>query len=186
MKNDNNILFFKFSLVIITLIIFANQLGHRDILGLAGVLTTIPLIFAADIFEHFTKQKISHALELTYLFFILFGSIIGLNMMAFDMGQVYDKVVHFLSGILTVLVVRELFGKEILKQRTVIKFFFYAGMAALVAVAWETYEFLIDVIFNADMQRTIQWGTHDTMIDLIAAVSGGIVIWVFLHAKRKV
>jgi uncharacterized membrane protein YjdF len=188
MKSDKNIFLLKIALVAVALIIFANQYGHRDALSLAGVLATIPLVFVIDLLEYLTKRKFSHALQIAYLFFILIAAIIGNSLMVYSMGAIYDKVVHFCSGALTVFAARELYGKEIANQRAIIKFFFYVGIAALIAVAWETYEFLIDQLFSADMQRAAnQSSITDTMIDMIAALAGAIGAWVFLNwTKRKI
>ena len=184
-KADKNIFLLKIALVVVVLIIFANQLGHRDVVGLAGVLAMIPLLFLVDGIEHVTKRKISHGLELAYLFFILISAIIGTGLKVYDMGLVYDKVVHFCSGVLIVFAVRELWDKEIAKQRALIKFLFYVGIAALIAVTWETYEFTIDRLFGTDMQKVIESGVADTMIDMISSVSGAIVTFVFLQVHEK-
>jgi uncharacterized membrane protein YjdF len=185
MKSDKNIFLLKIALVVIVLIIFANQFGSRDALSLAGVLSTIPLVFAVDFVEYLTKRKVSHALQLAYLFFILVASIIGNSLMVYNLGPIYDKIVHLYSGVLTVFIVRELFGKEISGQRTIVKFLFYIGVTALAAVVWEIYEFSLDQIFGTNMQRAIEWGVVDTMIDMIAAIAGGIMAWVFMRLTKQ-
>ncbi|MCL2037864.1 hypothetical protein FWG95_02580 [Candidatus Saccharibacteria bacterium] len=186
MKSDKNIFLLKIALVVIILIIFANQLGSRDAVGLAGVLSMIPLVFLVDMLGHLMKRKISNMLELAYLFFLLLSAIIGTGLMVYNMGPVYDKVVHVFSGVLTVFAVREFWGKEIAKQRPLIKFMFYVGIAALIAVTWEIYEFTIDQTLGTDMQRVIDWGVADTMIDMIGALVGAVGAWIFLNWTKKI
>jgi uncharacterized membrane protein YjdF len=184
MKADRNIFLLKIALVIVTLMIFQDQMSTREMLGLISVLGTIPLIFAIDVVEFFSKRKFSRALQISYLFFILMASIIGSNLMFYNHGFVYDKLAHIASGVLTVFMVRELFGRHISGQNAVVAFFFFVGIAALVAVAWESYEFSIDHFFGYDMQR-IRTGTADTMVDMMTAVGGSIVGFTILRWSQR-
>ncbi len=164
---SRNIFLLKITLVVVTLIIFANNFGHRDVISLIGILMTIPLLFAVDIVKALTKRKISHGLELAYLIFILMAQIIGIDLMVYNTGFVYDKIVHFCSGILTVFMARELFGKDTSEMHhKLARFLFYVGITTLVAILWETFEFLMDQLFGTTMQHVDQWGVSDTMIDM--------------------
>jgi len=185
MESKRNIFLIKATLVFITLVIFTYEFGRRDAVNLSAVLAAIPLVFAVDVVGYFTKRKISPSLEVAYLFFILMASTVGVGLMAYHSGFTYDKIVHFCSGILTIFMARELFGKDAVKMRPLINFMFYIGLAALVAAVWETFEFTMDQILGTDMQRVIKWGVKDTMVDVLAAMVGAIGTWVILHQRKR-
>ena len=187
MENRRNIFLIKATLVLVALVIFACEFNNRDPFNLGGVLVTIPLVFACDVIGCFAKRKISPSLEIAYLFFILMASTIGVGLMAYHSGFFYDKVAHFCSGVLTIFAARELFGKDATKMRPLINFMFYVGLAALVAVVWEAFEFLMDLTMGTDMQRVVRWnGIQDTMVDMLAVMIGAIGTWVVLHRRRKI
>ena len=54
------------------------------------------------------------------------------------------------------------------------------ALAALIAVAWECFEFLHDQLLGGQMQQLIVPGLADTMWDMIWALGGGLVTGVIL------
>jgi uncharacterized membrane protein YjdF len=159
--------------------------NHRDIITLSGILITIPLIFLIDILQALLKRKFSYGLEVAYLLFVALSAHIGAGLDAYGAGFVYDKFVHFCSGILSVMVAYELFKKETVRLSGVAKFFFYIGTVMLVAIIWEIFEFTIDQLFQANLQRVRGTGVSDTMVDVISAFGGGVLTWLLLVIRKK-
>ncbi len=100
----------------------------------------------------------------------------------------YDVLLHFTSGILIALAGADLFFPAN-NRRAKLPFILFFSFIFSLAMAglWEIIEFLIDVIFENDVQRNLTWereligrewqnnGIRDTMNDIINGCVGGIV-----------
>ena len=65
-------------------------------------------------------------------------------------------------------------------------FLFYFAFTALIAVAWEIFEFSYDQICGGSMQTLISDGVSDTMWDLITAlIGGGTAGFFIMFAQQK-
>jgi hypothetical protein len=98
----------------------------------------------------------------------------------------YDKVVHFSSG--AAFAAGGYQALAFLKQRRVIAWDpFVRGVVAIavsfvvVGIAWETYEYLSDVVFGSG--RVHGWG--DTIGDLVADSTGAILAVSFIRRYER-
>lgn len=156
-------------------------------------LATVVLPFVPDIFRQF-GFKASNSLVLAYEVFLVAAMVLGIDLdwykyvlVTAENDSYYDKIVHFLSGILVVAAGQEFFElyQRQSKSRRSVQWFqclFLMGAVALVAVGWECYEFLYDLFFDGNMQELVKSGVSDTMWDMIVSLIGGgigivCVIW---------
>lgn len=113
--------------------------------------------------------------------FVVFACSLGSCINLYRHLDFYDIFVHFLSGILLFeggrIIIEKVNKKRGLSNnRTVIglfSFFFSSSCAAF----WEIYEYLCDVIIDADMQGS----KANTMGDIIAGILGAMVSIVVLR-----
>lgn len=106
------------------------------------------------------------------LFIVLamgFGSILNL----YDIWPGYDRVVHFISGVIIFFLGEYLGAKYFYRGQEIRKGFCMAiGLLAAFAAAglWEVYEFSMDCLINTQMQGN----NIDTMGDIVSGVLGGV------------
>ncbi len=132
----------------------------------------------------------SNGLFISGLAFIFMASPLGSVLNLYRTVDSYDKVVHFISGIvlaaLGMTVARRVFSPLIKRENEKafswpLNFtaFLFSGAAA---GFWEIFEFFADKAAGGTMQR----GMVDTVTDMIAGFSGALVYSavVFIHNKK--
>ena len=133
--------------------------------------------FAADILRLF-RIRVPADLELTYLVFLLFAQYLGIDFNAYKWLPHYDKVIHAVSGALTVVVGYMLWSyfKLPVKSKSIdVRALFAILLAISVAAVWEYIEFAADKLLGMNMQTLISEGVDDTMFDMIFATIGAII-----------
>ncbi|MDO4759173.1 MAG: hypothetical protein Q4A30_00060 [Candidatus Saccharibacteria bacterium] len=128
--------------------------------------------------------KFSRRLELAYLWFLMPAMVMGIDFEGYKNIWAFDKLVHGLSGGLTLVVGLEFWQilaskmnwKKVTKQEKVLKSWFAMGIVAIIAVGWECFEFFYDQFCDGRMQQLVSTGVADTMWDLVMAMIGGIII----------
>jgi hypothetical protein len=130
---------------------------------------------------------------------LVFGEMLGV----YDIVWWWDDSLHAVSGILLVFI--GLYVLQLLERKTVLTLkpitiaLFVFCFAIACDVAWEIYEFIVDVTFGVAMQ---QWnmppnaivmgksyqgmGLRDTMSDLILSFGGALVtsLGIYIHKRR--
>lgn len=122
--------------------------------------------------------KISYTMELVYLLFIIFGHFIGSILGIYNEISHYDKIMHTLSGVLTsfiALIVLNNINQYKFKN-VIFNIVFMIVFSLAVAGIWEIFEFTSDILFQADAQRVAISGVNDTMLDMIVALFGSILV----------
>lgn len=119
--------------------------------------------------------------------FIFLASPLGSVIDLYRLWGPYDKIVHFLSGVLIAYIGYEIAVwiaskckvKDIsaIKPLLALTAFLFAGAAAGI---WEIFEFTADKLAGGEMQR----GMTDTITDMIAGNGGGLTAALIL-LKRK-
>lgn len=96
----------------------------------------------------------------------------------------FDKTLHFLGGACVaygfINIMRAWLPSAWNNQPLLIKIIFVIAVVALGGVVWEIYEFIWDVIFKTSYQPN----NHDTMLDLINDLTGGVLGAIFLTKER--
>lgn len=148
-------------------------------------LSVILIAFVPNILRKF-KLRIFDQMELLYLIFILLAQVLGSMMKFYDLVPGYDKVVHFMSGIISalggiyLLVVLKKYDKKALVFNAI--FIIFTSLA--VASIWEIFEFTCDNLLGNDAQRVLTSGVNDTMLDIIMAfLASSLVTLCYLYEE---
>lgn len=148
-------------------------------------LLVIPVLMA-PFFLMKTKFKLSSSELFWYYLFIFFSDFLGCVVNLYNTVSWYDTVVHFSSGIFTFLVGLFIFNRIDKGDTNVwIKAIFGISVVCLIAVMWEIFEFGSDVILGLNLQHSSDTGVVDTMVDMIAALGGGMVSLVYYLVRSK-
>ncbi len=138
----------------------------RETQGIDVIVITI-LFYTAYIFaERFFKEKLYFVPSAFYyvaIIFAFFATYLGSYLNFYEKFEVWDDILHFISGILlgvlciilTSFVVIKRFG-NITKKPDII-FMVVVGVLVSISVAvfWEFYECTFDYVFDGNMQRSL-------------------------------
>ena len=186
MKKLNNILIFLFSLASVCFLVKDLNLGSYDrLLGDA----TVPLVLLLPrIISNIFKIKITSAMELVYIIFIILAQFAGSVVNLYNKVWWYDLFAHFLSGILTAilsLVILDWFG--IYKEKNKgFNFLFIISFTLMIASLWEFLEFGVDTFFGMNVQHSIDTGVRDTMEDMLIAFLGSLIVSISYLVENKI
>lgn len=186
MKKLNNILIFLCSLASVCFLVKDLNLGSYDrLLGDA----TVPLVLLLPrIISNIFKIKITSAMELVYIIFIILAQFAGSVVNLYNKVWWYDLFAHFLSGILTAilsLVILDWFG--IYKEKNKgFNFLFIISFTLMVASLWEFLEFGVDTFFGMNVQHSIDTGVRDTMEDMLIAFLGSLIVSISYLVENKI
>lgn len=120
--------------------------------------------------------------RIEYLVYIYFTQVLG-TVCHFYQYPYYDKVMHFFSGMIFVVIVYIVFQKEFHSKPLL--FLFLNSMEALIAFLWEIFEYSGLVFFNYDASRHYTTGVHDTMQDMIVSFIGGLIMTFIIYKYPK-
>lgn len=122
--------------------------------------------------------KISYTMEFVYLLFIIFGHFIGSILGIYNEIPHYDKIMHTLSGVLTSFVTLIVLNNinQYKFKNVIFNIVFMIVFSLAVAGIWEIFEFTSDILFQADAQRVAISGVNDTMLDMIVALFGSVLV----------
>lgn len=122
--------------------------------------------------------KISYTMELVYLLFIIFGHFIGSILGIYNEISHYDKIMHTLSGVLTSFIALIILNNinQYKFKNVIFNIVFMIVFSLAVAGIWEIFEFTNDILFQADAQKVAISGVNDTMLDMIVALFGSILV----------
>lgn len=163
---------------------YSKGVTHSYQVAAGGILCgAIPLILA-----RFTKLKFNMPILLSYLGFLFASQYLGSILQFYSLGW-WDTFLHLLSGALLAFVAVALYERLVHREggREIsawLVFWFVLAFAVLGGVVWEMYEFSMDQLFNMTLQGG---GNSDTMIDLVADTTGGLIIAIIslIRTKRK-
>lgn len=137
-------------------------------------------VWAPVIINRIFKINFSLPLVIAYDTFLVMGVLVGTLWEVYKMSLVFDKIVHFSSGILIALFAYELFtaGNK-RKLSPVWTFALVFSMTMMIGGVWEIWEFTFDVLFEQNSQSWMGFVGHevllDTMLDMICDCAGGIL-----------
>lgn len=184
-NNFNKLLIIIASCVSIYLCIVHIQ--NYNLVKLLMSITIIPLMILPYFLNSILKYRLIDGIILVYQIFVTFSLILGSLFNFYDIIPLYDKNLHFITGILTsilAIIVLINFDKYH-ENNTGFNFIFMVAITALVALLWEVFEYIFDYIFSGNAQR-LETGVNDTMQDMIASLLGFIVFAIlYLINKRK-
>lgn len=161
--------------------------GYKAINILAAIVSP-PLIYLA---LKIIKIKIIPQITFIIFGFNLLSIVLGNTLKLYRLWDPYDKVLHFLSGVIIALLIYFIFLLLIKKKHTneknevTLTILFVNAMNILVAYLWELFEFSMLVFFEIDAIRHHLTGVYDLMLDIIVCAVGGIIISIYIYMFYK-
>lgn len=186
MKKLNNVLIFLCSLAAACFFVRDLNVGSYD--RLLGDITIPLVLLLPRIFSKLFKIKITSAMELVYVIFIILAQFIGSVVNLYNTVWWYDLFAHFLSGVLTsilALVVLNWFGIYKEKNRG-FNFLFIISFTLMIASIWEFLEFGADTLFGMNVQHSLDTGVRDTMEDMLIAFLGSLIVSISYLLENKI
>lgn len=184
MKNKNTTKYVTILLLIIylgSIAIFVKDKNTMNIL--IASICTVGTIILYFVHKKYTRL-IDNNLYIVSALFVMISSLLGSCYGFYDINH-YDDFLHLWSGLITVSIAFSIMTffhsdndlKKINKYFIIIYVFMFSmGVASL----WEISEFLIDRFLGMNMQVG---GLVDTMIDMIDALVGAIIMLPFIYKK---
>ncbi len=159
---------------------------NNNLINFLISIALIPLTLVPTILNKMLKYKLSNGIILIYLLFIIFSVILGSLFNFYDYIPIYDKILHFVTGILSSLfaiIILKNFGKYGDKSIG-FNLIFMLAITCAIALLWEVFEYISDYLFSGNAQRHIETGVHDTMQDMISSLVGFIIFTIFYIVKK--
>lgn len=115
-----------------------------------------------------------------FIIFVFLAQFLGSILNFYNNIYFYDKVVHFLSGMMIrILSLEFLVKNKRYDKKYLFNVIFVLGISFMIAVFWEYFEYTSDYIFKKDAQHVLTTGINDTMQDMIAATFGTLLLLLF-------
>ena len=161
---------------------------------------TAILMFAMTMIPFIVAQRLN--IHLPWFVFFLIALSLWFHTAGYIQGYYvtyypyYDKVVHLVSGTAVALLgfIGVIFVDKIMKMnlRPVFILFFTIIFGVALGAFWEMYEFLVDMIFGGNLAGPMQISLNDTMLDMIFALAGSVIValigvfWFKHHRKEEI
>ena len=131
--------------------------------------------------------KLKPIITFLYLIFGFIALFLGCQSHLFKTLYWYDNFSHFIWGFLSSLLAVLLLKKFKKFDNIIFSCLFIFIFSLATSGLWEIFEFMVDNIFNADMQRSAT-GVYDTMKDIIITLFGNILFilsYIFEYKNKK-
>lgn len=165
-----------------------NRIIDGDFYRFLIYLSIIPVMLVPKILKTYFKIKLTSTLEFIYLVFVFCAHFLGSIVDFYHTINNYDKIMHFLSGVITAyLGLYTLINLRKYDQKDIFfNVLFIISFVLMIAVFWEFFEYFSDLLFKQDAQNVLTTGIHDTMTDMIAAFIGSVLFSTFyIHKEKK-
>lgn len=178
LKRLSNALIFLCSLASICIFVKDYNIGATD--RFLGDLSIVFVLLIPRIIKKLFKIRITDAMELIYVVFIILGQFVGSVINLYNTTWWYDLFTHFLTGLLTALlslVIMNWLGVYKDKNKA-FNFIFMICFTLAIASIWEFLEFSVDTLMGSDVQHVLDTGVRDTVEDMLVAFLGSIIVGV--------
>ncbi len=190
MKQNKNVTYWIFvSVRVFSIILMAVTIYTGNWLGFFNAGITLFVTFLPNILEKRWNISYPNEIWIVTLLFVMAALIFGEIFDFYYKFAAWDTILHTLSGfviaMVAFIVVKQL--NEDVDIRVTLNPFFTALFAVCfsmaIAVVWEIFEYVIDMWFGTNMQKS---GLVDTMEDLIVATIGALIVGVlgYLYLKH--
>lgn len=176
----------------VVLVLIASLVGvyfavtkENNIIYIIKDISVIFTINALYIIQKIFKIKINEVINLIYIIFIFMAHFLGVIVDLYSKIYWYDKLTHFLSGILTSFAAIYILVKNKQNKNLIFNILFIISFSMLVASFWEIFEYLSSYYFNVDPQKVMITGVTDTMCDIIVAFLGSILVSICYYFEHK-
>lgn len=171
--------FDRFSVSVLTafnVISLVYSVKIKNALYALSVLGSLALVFLPYVFEYFLSCSVSRDLKIAYWFLVVGGPVLGNVYRFYHYIRPWDKLLHMLSGFLVAAfgyALPDFLLKE--KPGKAFKCIFAVSISVAIGGLWEIYEFILDVLFQLDMQNdTVITGFSSYMLGDVPGTIGSI------------
>lgn len=180
------------NLVVYTVLACLNfvEMRYMSYLFLLGFVICAWLPFFLNLFF---KMKIGLTISLCYQFFLILSILVGSLWKVYTLWGIYDKIIHFGSGVIIALIGYVLF-KESKTSKLSLPWLFVLtfSIALMCGAVWEIWEFSTDILMGLNSQLTEglvgRLAIMDTMYDIICDCCGGFlgaIIAILLEMNKR-
>ena len=180
----------------LTSITWTKRLFFVLTLSVGIFLTSVPLIIISGAFltllllEKRFSIKIPFDLSAIFVGFIVVSLVFGSYFNFYERFIRLDDILHAFYGaafaVIGFIVIQFLSEKRGIANDVLIICLFSFCFAVAFGAIWEIYEYLFDLFFDGNMQRTDQGnGVTDTMNDIILESGAAFVVNVFIYFYLK-
>lgn len=166
-----------------TIIVATIEFTNNNYARVMTFVAIFPLLLIPFIINK-TRLKLSDKEIFLYYVFILLADFIGCVCNLYNTVSWYDIFVHFLSGMFTFVLATIIYRLITNDKNKILKILFCLGIVAIIAIAWEVFEFSIDSLVHTNLQHNQDTGVIDTMQDMIVALLGGIISSIYTWIKK--
>ncbi len=154
----------------------------------------VSLAFASlSFFERYLKIKIPTSFSFCFVVFVILSLVLGSYWWFYEKFSWWDDMLHFSYwvgfSVIWYLLILVMWRKAWIEKHYVLIVIFSFCFSVCFWAIWEIYEYCADLFFWLNMQKTIEYGIHDTMWDLIletfAALLTNIYIAAYLKSKKE-
>lgn len=188
-KGDVIFAFFLRALFILSIVISIITRNYKLVPVAAA---SLGLTFIPSILERSVKVSLPASFQVVLLVFIFAAQFLGEIFNYYERFWWWDILLHGWSGVLLgtigfllVYILNTAAGVNVIMSPFFISFFALC-FAVTCGVVWEVFEFLMDVVFQTNMQKS---GLVDTMGDLIVDTGGALIVaingYVTTKARKK-
>lgn len=155
-----------------------SRIVDQDIYGALICLAIIPVMLAPYLIKRLFHVEVTPQMATIYLIFVFFAHFLGSILDLYHTVPGYDKIMHFLSGMLSALVGFMILVKmkQYKKSNSWYHIIFIIAITLSIASLWEFYEFICDHLFGKDAQNVLTTGVDDTMLDMIMAFLASLIV----------
>lgn len=176
-------IYYGFALVysIASVALFLYYLPSGDSYHYLLSLATIVLFPGLELFYRLTGLKRSYPLDFFFALFVFMAWMLGTACQFYVWFPYFDKIMHTLSGCLTMLLALPLFyalknGHKVEKSDCKLAIVFCILTALAVAGVWEMCEYGIHFVTGVDVQKVQTTGINDTMQDMLVCTAGALLM----------
>lgn len=175
----NNILIL---VAVITLIIYLLTINKLNVLE---VLAFFSMLILFRVINKTFNLNLNNNIETMYLVFIIMAQLLGHNFSFYKNIFLYDKLVHFYSGVLTSLSAILILRSKYKYSLSIFNILFVISFTSLIAVLWEGFEYISSLITGVDLQNVLTTGIKDTLGDIFIAVFASIIVLLLYRFNKK-
>lgn len=161
--------------------LFVGRFGSAFVIALALILTLVP-----NLLQSRYDIVLPRSLSLFVVFFAYATLFLGEIHDFYEYFWWWDVFLHggsaMILGLIGLIITRMMISSETVTANALMRSVFAFAFAVAIGALWEIFEFVADLIFGLDMQKS---GLVDTMLDLIVDVTGAFIVssLAYLHWK---
>lgn len=162
---------------------------RNDWADLFVILQAAAIICVPTLLEKKFAIHTPYFLRIGFLLFMFSTLVLGEIADLYNTFWWWDVILHVVSSagitIIGFILITVIYRDRDLKAAPWLSSFLVFSFAMSLAVLWEAYEFIIDLLIEVD--TPMQLGNTDTMTDLLVAILGSLLVcfYGYVYLKRK-